>query len=75
MQRCRDAKGWKYRILLPLWGSVCRGCNAPCNSTVTDGECWVYMVACGLLADLITWLLMMGVAFMGYVLPWGLMSY
>ena len=24
---------------------------------------------------LITWLLMMGIAFMGYVLPWGLMSY
>ena len=44
MQRCRDAKGWTYRILLPLWGQRVQGMQCTVQLHRTDGECWVYMV-------------------------------
>nr|QHQ98699.1 apocytochrome b [Sulcionema specki] len=42
------------------------------NMGYSNGTVVYYLVW---LAGLIVWLLMMGVAFLGYVLPWGLMSY
>jgi len=68
------------------YGWALRAVHANCASAVFAAmyihatRAWLYSVLSTIhhgvwLAGIITWLMMMGIAFMGYVLPWGLMSY
>ena len=64
---------WQWRITISVISvNAASICNTPQRSKWQKG---IIIIQHRCIRMIVIWLLMMGVAFLGYVLPWGLMSF